>query len=57
MNGFYLFLRERFIYRGKLFRKESVKLSGDVREFFFQRIDSRGLLVRWAAFVVQDVAV
>src|SRR4029077_979154 len=42
---------------GKLFANEGFELAGYVVEFLFQRINSRDLVVAWAAFIAYNGSV
>src|SRR5712664_3070402 len=57
LDGFQLFLGKRFVHRRKLFCNESLEFAGHVIQLFLQRIDARGLIVGWTAFIVQYGAV
>src|SRR5712664_4953710 len=57
LDGFQLFLGKRFVHRRKLFCNESLEFTGRVIQLFLQRIDARGLIVGWTAFIVQYGAV
>src|SRR5712664_1510224 len=53
LDGFQFFLRKRFIHRRKFLGNEGVEFAGHVFQFLLQRIDARGLIVGWTAFIVQ----
>src|SRR5260370_12845991 len=57
LDGFHIFLGKRFVNRRKLFCNVSLEFAGHVIKLFLQRIDARGLIVGWAAFIVQDGSV
>src|SRR5260370_10876719 len=53
LDAFQFFLRKRFVHRRKLFCNEGVEFAGHVIKLFLQRIDARGLIIGWTAFIVQ----
>src|SRR5260370_31044654 len=53
LDGFQFFLRKRFVHRRKLFCNEGVEFAGHVIKLFLHRIDARGLIIGWTAFIVQ----